>query len=520
MGSPNLVSAILYNVILKRISLDEFQISDCSLSSEIEDLTIPSVIGNMKIVSIGLKNNKKLRHIKRLTIQSGIKRIEGSCFCGLPDLEHVTIPSSVNHIGSNAFVSCKSLKIIKVYGNVDISKNALTNSPNAKIERIINVSILQKKNTSQKQSVKGNNTQKTISKEVSTKYKYGLRPYQSEKQKPVFMESTEKKKEESIILDYHKLSHKKSFEHDNELKYFNLIYPRNLEPCVFNDCDGNMKVIANRFNSVPIKVFFCKKCKRYVCVTYNGEIHPIAFLETYVDKLWNESKTDRIRKHQQEQRLKAEEKENDISNGSDNSSMLMYEDKAKRGDACFDENRFFRGGATLYIFKGVLACYRKSHHVISATGIIKSIEGEEIKINVNYCKSCRKFFIDMNEYRYYRGKYGVLLGNFSIDKVSFGYSSFEDVAHESPLHLCGYTVNQQDDLTLMQRQKILKGMMDNGILPKARIIAYLNYFIIRSEKLLNYDSAREKWTNDLNFVRDYKINSQSKVKINSIEKNK
>lgn len=173
---------------------------------------------------------------------------------------------------------------------------------------------------------------------------------------------------------------------------------------------------------------------------------------------------------------------------------------------------------TLYICKGTMSCRKDEHEIISATGILASLSGRMVKINVNYCKNCGVYFIGAEEYKYYRGVYGVLLGNIAIRQrfnSDWGYNGMLD---ESILHICGYTVNQKDGLSCEERRLILGSLMDRGVIGKYRIMEYLQFFINNSKYRHNMHLANEKWSADLKWVRDYQIDQQRKYIIDSIKK--
>lgn len=102
---------------------------------------------------------------------------------------------------------------------------------------------------------------------------------------------------------------------------------------------------------------------------------------------------------------------------------------------------------TSYVCKGLIACTRKAHSVESATGVMLGKNGTVIKLNTNYCPQCHKYFISHDEYMRYRKLYGVLLGNIKLTNGSFVQSEVE-LAEESILHMCGYSVNQTDNLSV------------------------------------------------------------------------
>lgn len=173
---------------------------------------------------------------------------------------------------------------------------------------------------------------------------------------------------------------------------------------------------------------------------------------------------------------------------------------------------------TLYVCKGLISCNRNGHNVESATGIMLAKNGAIIKINTNYCPQCRKYFISHDEYMRYRKLYGVLLGNIKLTNGSFLQSEVE-LAEESILHMCGYSVNQTDNLSPAVRQGILQYLIDSKVSNKPEIIDYLNFFIRRNGKKQNMSEAVRRWNEDLMWVREYQINRQRYFEITNIQKN-
>ena len=47
-------------------------------------------------------------------------------------------------------------------------------------------------------------------------------------------------------------------------------------------------------------------------------------------------------------------------------------------------------------------------------GILPDLHGYSVKISVNYCTECNKYFLGYEKYKEYRKKYGILLGNTPI----------------------------------------------------------------------------------------------------------
>lgn len=176
--------------------------------------------------------------------------------------------------------------------------------------------------------------------------------------------------------------------------------------------------------------------------------------------------------------------------------------KALGSSAVDGEVLFDNTDAILYIFKGSVSCQRKGHMISSVKGIVDGLHGK-IKINVNYCADCDIYFLDHHQYSYYRELYGVILGNFVMLEQSVNGYGYDNMASESILRICGYTVNQNDNLSVTERRCILKYLIDKGIISKHRVIEYLQFFINNSRYRANMWTARARWESDLNWVRAY-----------------
>jgi TPR repeat protein len=170
----------------------------------------------------------------------------------------------------------------------------------------------------------------------------------------------------------------------------------------------------------------------------------------------------------------------------------------------------------LYIYKNTTACHTRKHNITSATAIITGKNYAEIKLNVEYCEQCNRFYMSYTTYEHYRDIYGILLGNLRM------YSSMDSggafLASESPLKLCCYSVSQTDGLSDRERQYIISQVIDKNILQKREVIRYLEYFINMNGKKRGNEIALSKWKADLAFTLAYKSESQTHHYISTIKK--
>ena len=184
-----------------------------------------------------------------------------------------------------------------------------------------------------------------------------------------------------------------------------------------------------------------------------------------------------------------------------------------------EEVLFDRSENILYICKGTFSCERRHHKIISATGVLTSLEGKPVKIDVQYCTSCKIYFINQDTYIDYREEYGNLMGNFAFhDRSGSNVQRSGEWADKSILKLCGYNVDKNIGLNDEKRRLILKNIMIRDILPKHRIEEYLEFFIRMNKDNRDKIMAVRKWKADLNWVRNFNIDQQRQFWINEIKK--
>ena len=187
--------------------------------------------------------------------------------------------------------------------------------------------------------------------------------------------------------------------------------------------------------------------------------------------------------------------------------------REKQADIPFNDTKHI-----LYVYKGKRSCEKKNHNIIPATGILSSRNNRPVKINIQYCKTCNEYFIGLESYKNYQKDHGGLLGNIYFENIAkspgHGYGNLAD---ESPLRLCGYTV-KEGELSVEKRRFILKYILDHDILDKPQVVNYLEFFVATNEKQKNKQEAVQKWRDDLDWVNHYQINSQIHVQISKIKK--
>lgn len=171
---------------------------------------------------------------------------------------------------------------------------------------------------------------------------------------------------------------------------------------------------------------------------------------------------------------------------------------------------------TLYVYSGRIRCIRDKHNMVCANAHIETASGETAILNVNCCLNCNRFYISYDEYSRYMEKYKSLLTRIVLVDESGNSSFTNNLAAESTLKLCGYTVSQEKGFTSKERANLLANIIHNRIVSKPDVIQHLNWLICMNGKKAGNDIAKEKWEEDLAFVRSLDTNSQSDYQIRHI----
>ena len=153
-----------------------------------------------------------------------------------------------------------------------------------------------------------------------------------------------------------------------------------------------------------------------------------------------------------------------------------------------------------------------------ATAIFTGRNDSAIKLNVEHCKKCGKFYMSYSVYERYRERYGILLGKIKMDSDSVNGISDIVLSDFSPLRLCGYSVSQQDGYSRTERQYIISRVISKGILGKSEVIRYLEHFINRNGQKTGNEIALGKWKEDLDFTLKYKMTEQPEYQLKHIKR--
>lgn len=133
----------------------------------------------------------------------------------------------------------------------------------------------------------------------------------------------------------------------------------------------------------------------------------------------------------------------------------------------------------------------------------------------HYCETCDKYYMLENIYRQLKTKGHIVCKVVEMDFWS-SKSNYMNLNQESVLHIMGYNVNVQTNLTKEQRRKIMELIVDEEILSIAEICSHLQWLINRNKNNKNFDDARVKWEEDCRYIESYKSKKRNVVEVKSI----
>ena len=170
----------------------------------------------------------------------------------------------------------------------------------------------------------------------------------------------------------------------------------------------------------------------------------------------------------------------------------------------------------LYVYSGRIKCIREKHTMVCANARIETVSGKTAILNVNCCLNCNRFFISQNEYSHYMEKYKSLLARIVFVDENSNSDFSGSLAVESALKLCGYTVSQEKGFTSQERAALLASIIHHGIVSKPDVIQHLSWLIHMNGKKAGNSIAKEKWEEDLAFVRELDASIQATHTVRAI----
>ena len=162
------------------------------------------------------------------------------------------------------------------------------------------------------------------------------------------------------------------------------------------------------------------------------------------------------------------------------------------------------------LYQGRNLCSNHPNKVHCITALVWCSRSEKlVPISLYHCEECNFYFINYESYKRYADKFGLPFLQLTTREHYFSTTNdyYSQLREQSDLAIYGYNVNQYTDMTHCERINLLTDLIDMGLITKAKIINHIEY-LLRSRRNEKYRLARIKWQEDLEYINDYKINTQ------------
>lgn len=154
-------------------------------------------------------------------------------------------------------------------------------------------------------------------------------------------------------------------------------------------------------------------------------------------------------------------------------------------------------------------CNIRKHNIEEVIAIVNVFKkntnkSEQVEINAFYCKNCKLYFIYESEYEKLL-KHGIPTCPIHEELKCFNKSSdFESYNTESLLRQFGYNVNAQENLSVLERRRIIETILEHGFMTKNEILSHLSFLSNSRKNLPSMLNAVSKWNDDINYVNTLK----------------
>lgn len=171
------------------------------------------------------------------------------------------------------------------------------------------------------------------------------------------------------------------------------------------------------------------------------------------------------------------------------------------------------------ITSNTLAC--KSHSVVPYRGIVHILtldnKEETYELYVSFCEDCRTYRAFSSDYEELLRHGKPLCKVFKSEKeYNQNKNNLYTYKSHSVLNTMGYTVKANSGLSTAERRNILLKAISNKLLATDEIISFLNWLIASRKGRSGYETAVDKWTSDMLFLKNYKSKNRKSIKVDSI----
>lgn len=133
------------------------------------------------------------------------------------------------------------------------------------------------------------------------------------------------------------------------------------------------------------------------------------------------------------------------------------------------------------------------------------------KVNISYCFDCKEFKMLKSDYLSIKDHIMCQVIDKTDEYLNNPKNSYNGWNQQSKINQYGYNVNSQRNLSIQQRQTILASLIEAEIVKKCNIINHIEWMIQTHEKIPTHKQAIQKWKEDLEFVKNYKIGNLPSV---------
>ena len=139
-----------------------------------------------------------------------------------------------------------------------------------------------------------------------------------------------------------------------------------------------------------------------------------------------------------------------------------------------------------------------------------------------YWQDCDQYYLLNRDYDRLKMNYTLLCRVIDSTEPTinkYNNDAFTELNKESILKQYGYTVNQEDGLSAIQRRTILEFLLVSNIMTKSEICAHLDWLInTRTYNTAKYRIALKKWKEDRYYIEHYQLTDSREVFVKSIVK--
>ena len=165
-----------------------------------------------------------------------------------------------------------------------------------------------------------------------------------------------------------------------------------------------------------------------------------------------------------------------------------------------------------FLVRRSYGCHRTNGHSLEPIRATVSILPKSgagpypVEFDAYWCPKCRKYFMGEGTYLGLKRKGYIcckVIEEKDLGTKKAGDGIYGNLASESILHMYGYTVNQQDDLSEAERHTIISFVIENRIQTAQDIAHLLEWLISQRERNPLMSVAVSRWRTDLTFVKRY-----------------